>query len=155
MNWKAPHISKIYEALTAIADGRVQMGENMAKVYSSSRGKYYDVAYDPAAGSIGSNDNTAYFTGALSYPMIAYLMNIGHITYDKSVAARLKGILWKDINQRHKNNYDAAIDEVLDELRKNDVETGEITTEIARIYEQVLALNVSRLPSRKRPPKAY
>lgn len=82
-------------------------------------------------------------------------MNIGHITYDKSVAARLKGILWKDINQRHKNNYDAAIDEVLDELRKNDVETGEITTEIARIYEQVLALNVSRLPSRKRPPKAY
>ena len=98
MNWKAPHISKIYEALTAIADGRVQMGENKAKVYSSSRGKYYDVTYDPTTGSISSNDKTAYCTGALSYPMIASFMLAWHISYEDSVAEMMKGIIVKDFN---------------------------------------------------------
>ena len=155
MFWKPPHISKIYEALTAIADGRVEMGEHSAKVYSSSRGKYYDVAYDPTNGAIGSNDNTAYFTGALSYPMIAYFMLAGRISYDKSVAEMLKGILWKDINQRHKNNYDAAIDDVLKSMKKSGVETEKITTEIARIHDEAVSLKIDKLNSKKRPPKAY
>lgn len=155
MNWKPPHISKIYEALTAVADGRVEVGENVAKVYSSSRGKYYELMYDVATDSITSNDNTAYFTGALSYPMIAYFMIEGRIFYDKTIAESLKGIAWKDINQRHKNNYDAAVDEALHELKKSGVETEKIVTEVMRIYDQVLALNIGKLASKKRPPKAY
>lgn len=153
--WKPAHVSKVYEALTAIADGRVEVSENRAKVYSSSRGKHYDVTYDFEHDAIGSNDNTAYFTGALSYPMLAYFMLTGRISYNESVAQLLKGIPWKDINQRHKNDYDAAISEVLNELQKNGVETDKITTEVTRIYETVLQLQIGRLTSKKHPPKAY
>jgi hypothetical protein len=153
--WKPAHISKVYEALTAIADGRVEMGESGAKVYSSSRGKHYDVTYYSATDSIASNDNTAYFTGAMSYPMIAYFMLSGRISYDKSVAEMLKGIPWKDINQRHKNDYDAAIGEVLESMKKSGVKTEKITTETARIYDDIVSLKIRKLNSKKRPPKAY
>lgn len=153
--WKQAHISKVYEALTAIADGRVELADHRAQVFSSSRGKHYDVVYDAATDSIGSNDNTAYFTGAMSYPMLAYFMLTGRISYDESVAQLLKGIPWKDINQRHKNDYDAAISEVLSELQENGVETDKITTEVTRIYEMVLQLRIGRLASKKHPPKAY
>ena len=61
MLWKKPRISKIYEALTAIADGRIELvSENKARCYSSSKGKFYEIEYDPETDSIMSNDNTAY-----------------------------------------------------------------------------------------------
>ena len=42
--WKMPPLIKIYEALGAIADGRVQLeGEEHATVLSSDRSKTYDV----------------------------------------------------------------------------------------------------------------
>ncbi|OHB17298.1 MAG: hypothetical protein A2749_00855 [Parcubacteria group bacterium RIFCSPHIGHO2_01_FULL_45_26] len=76
LQWKLRHISKVYEALGAITDGRVEVIGNTAKVYSSSRNKFYDVAYDasknasrPDSGqAIMSNDNSAYWKGELGYP---------------------------------------------------------------------------------------
>ncbi len=153
--WKPAHVSKVYEALTAIADGRVEVVGNHAKVFSSSRGKHYDVVYDVATDSISSNDNTAYFTGAISYPMIAYFMLTGRISYDASVAKLLKGIAWKDINQRHKNDYDAAIDDVLEHLSGQGINTDPIKTEVMRIYEAISVLKIGKIASAKRPPKAY
>ena len=47
MIWKKPHISKIYEALTVIADNRMKINGNKAKCYLSSSDKFYDVKYDP------------------------------------------------------------------------------------------------------------
>ncbi len=153
--WRPAHISKVFEALTAIADGRVEVSENRAKVYSSSRGKYYDVTYDLKLDAIGSNDNTAYFTGAMSYPMIAYFMLTGRISYDPNVAQLLKGIPWKNINQKHKNDYDAAIDEVMNSYLEKGLDVGAIRTEVARIHAVVSGLQVRKLASAKRPPKAY
>ncbi len=155
MYWKPPHISKVYEALTAIADGRVIVDGNTAKVYSSSRGKYYDVVYDPASDCIGSNDNTAYFTGAMSYPMIAYFMLVGRVAYDVSVAQMLKGIPWKDINQKYKNNYNAAIQQVLAQLSGQGTDTTKITAEVERIYTVVSELRIRKFTTKKRPPRAY
>ncbi len=43
MKWKHPSITKIYEALGAVADDRVLVSGNSAKVYSSSRNKFYNV----------------------------------------------------------------------------------------------------------------
>ncbi|MFZ1075166.1 MAG: hypothetical protein WAN50_02225 [Minisyncoccia bacterium] len=36
MKWKKPPVIKIYEALGAVADGRIEVDGNAAKVYSSS-----------------------------------------------------------------------------------------------------------------------
>jgi len=47
MKWKHPPIIKIYEALGSVADGRVEVSGNTAKVFSSSGNKFYVVSYDP------------------------------------------------------------------------------------------------------------
>lgn len=68
MKWTHPHISKLYEALGTIADGRVEIdpnNRNKAKIYSSSRGKFYEISYDPENHAIMANDNASYWKGSL------------------------------------------------------------------------------------------
>jgi len=154
--WKKPHISKIYEALTAIADNRIQIsGNNKARCYSSSKNKYYEIEFDPKTNSIMSNDNTAFYKNTISYPMIAYLMMINRIAYDKKVLVNLKDIHWKDINQKVKNNYDLAIQTVLNDLKIKGVDVNSIETIVENIYTEVNKLKLSFLGTKKRPPSGY
>ena len=89
-----------------MAIDRVEVLENTAKVYSSTRNKYYDVVYDPNNQAIMANDNGSYWKGYLGYPSIAFLMKIGVLSYDQNIGESLKDIAWKDINQKsnYKNN---------------------------------------------------
>jgi hypothetical protein len=102
--WKLPPKIKIYEALGSVADSRLEVMGNSAKVYSSSRGKYYTVTYDAAQQAIMCNDNGSYWQGYLGYPAIAYLLESGVISYDHDLAKLLGDIHWKDINQGFKND---------------------------------------------------
>ncbi|MDD4027341.1 MAG: hypothetical protein PHO75_04105 [Candidatus Shapirobacteria bacterium] len=155
MIWKKPHISKIYEALTAIADDRFELNGNRAKCYSSSGEKFYDIEYDPINGGIMSNDNTAYFTYSLSYPMIGYLMLINKVPYEKKLLEILKDICWKDINQKFKNDYDKSIKLVLGELKSEDQNVDFIRDEIKKIYDFIYKLQIKTLGKLQRPPKGY
>ena len=156
MVWKKPHISKIYEALTAIADARIELvGENKARCYSSSKGKFYEVEFDPETDSIMANDNTAFYTDAVSYPMIALLMLKGIIIYDPKLLGMLKEIVWKDINQKFKNDYDKAIEFVLAELKSKNIDTVFIQSEIGKIYELACNLQLNYLGEKIKPPVAY
>src|SRR3990167_10799320 len=101
MKWKLPKTIKVYEALGALADGRVEATGDTGKVYSSSRKKFYDVSYDPINQAIMSNDNASYWQGYLGYPAIAYLMKIGQLPFNQKFADGLKGIAWKDINSKN------------------------------------------------------
>jgi hypothetical protein len=94
MKWKLPPRIKIYEALGCIADGRMEVEGNMAKVYSSSRGKFYTVTYDPERQAIMANDNGSYWQGYLGYPSIAFLMHVGAIRFDHAYAEALEGVAW-------------------------------------------------------------
>jgi len=69
--WKQPPIIKVYEALGSIADGRITVEGNTAKIYSSSGNKFYEVTYDPDTSSIMCNDNGSYWAGYLGYPAIS------------------------------------------------------------------------------------
>lgn len=156
MVWKQPHISKIYEALTAIADSRIELdGENKAKCFSSSKGKFYEVEYDSKITSIMSNDNTAYYTDSVSYPMIALLMLKGKITYNEKLLGMLKGIYWKDINQKFKNEYDKAIEFVLADLQTKGVDINFIQSEVDKIYKIACNLSLNYLGEKRKPPVAY
>jgi hypothetical protein len=84
MKWKTPPDTKIYEALGTVADGRVKVEGNTAKVFSSSGNKHYDVEYDPKASAIMANDNGSYWNGYLGYPAIAFLMATNVITRSDS-----------------------------------------------------------------------
>src|SRR3989339_2007322 len=113
MKWKHPPIIKIYEALGAVADGRVEVGGNTAKVFSSSGNKFYDVSYDKEKNAIMANDNGSYWKGYLGYPAIAFLMKTGVLSFDEKTASLLENIAWKDINQKFKNDFDKTLEFIL------------------------------------------
>jgi hypothetical protein len=99
---------------------------NTAKSYSSSRSKFYEITYDPIASEIMSNDNSSYFKGELGYPSIAYLMKVGVLSFDQKLADILKGIQWKDINQKFKNDFSVALDHILSSKTEEERKTLEV-----------------------------
>jgi hypothetical protein len=153
MKWKQPPSIKIYEALGALADGRVQVEGPTAKVWSSTRDKYYDVIYESETNSISANDNGSYWQGYLGYPSVALLAALGVIKYRTDVAAWLQGIPWKEINKRFKNDYSKVEALIREQLRQyEDFNEEALDDQIHLIAEQLSSLELNKLGSRKRPP---
>lgn len=151
--WKAPVREKVYEALGAVADGRVSVYGNTGKVFSSSGNKFYLVEYDPKTRAIMSNDNTAYWKGSVSYPMIAFFLKTGIVDYDASTAEELAGVKWKDLNTRFKGDFSKTVGTVLES--KSPEVREKITREVERIYEILLTKEYFFLGSRVKPPEGY
>ena len=152
--WKIPPKAKIYEALTAMADGRVKLkGDETAEVLSSDGAKTYIVEWSPDFQQITSNDNASYWQGYIGYPIIAVLMTLGRLDFDGRLAQALSGIAWKETNRRFRNDYDKAVESVLLNL---DVESGlrqRVVSEVDKIFNQLETLKLEALPRRRRPPK--
>ncbi|MBR7517949.1 hypothetical protein KC217_19935, partial [Mycobacterium tuberculosis] len=73
--WPLPKIEKVYEALSAVLDGRVELkAERSAAVTSSSRDKAYTVEWSDDDKKIISNDNATYYQGYMGYPIIAVVI---------------------------------------------------------------------------------
>lgn len=155
MKWKTPPVIKIYEALGAIGDGRVEVTGTSAKVWSSSRGKYYDVVYDAEKKAIMANDNGSFWKGYLGYPSIAFLLTVGVVQHDKNFAEALKDIPWKDINQKYKNDFDKTLMEVLQTVRERGGNTDGLHTEVERIAHDLDKLALVQLGTRTKPPEGY
>jgi len=148
--WNQPPIAKVYEALSAVADGRVKIiGDTSAQVMSSSGDKTYTVKWSHDGREITSNDNATRWQGYLGYPIIAVLLLIGRLPYDPAIARWLGGVTWHDLNQQYKRNYDAAVDHVLTELRRRGVDASAVRAEAVRIYEALPKLGLER-PARQR-----
>lgn len=151
--WKHPSKTKMYEALGAVVDNRIEVSGNIGKCYSSSRNKYYDITFDPESNSIMSNDNTSYWTGELGYPAIAFLLKSGMLEYRTNLAELLKGIAWKDINQKFKNDFDDALEHILRDMETEDKKKLDDYTQL--LVTQVKKLNLKKLGKRTTPPKGY
>ncbi len=102
--WKVPPDIKVWEALGAIADGRVHLRENGAEVVSSDGSRKYTVVFQPPD-RIFSNDNGSVYKGYLGYPAIAFLMLKGLLPYDPQLAEKLKGVPWKELNEKFKKYH--------------------------------------------------
>lgn len=152
MKWKLPPKIKIYEALGCIADGRMSIEGNTAKVYSSSGNKFYTVVYDPDKNAIMANDNGSYWRGYLGYPAIAFLMQSGVISFDAVFAEALKGIHWKNVNIKFKNDFDKTVEYVHELLESKGVSLADFLKEVDRIFNQIEKLNLSLLGPKVFPP---
>lgn len=151
--WKNPSVTKIYEALGAVADGRIDVSNNTGICYSSSGNKYYDITFEPDSNSIMSNDNTSYWTGELGYPAVAFLLKIAVLEYREDLANLLKGIAWKDINQKFKNNFEAALEYILKDM---DLSKREELAEYAEsLVGEIKKLKLKKLGTPTIPPKGY
>ena len=153
MKWKIPSITKVYEALGTIADDRIEVVGNTAKSYSSTRNKFYTIAYDPVTNAIMSNDNSSFYKGELGYPSIALLMKLGVLSYDQSCANILKNIPWKDINQKFENNYEKALDFILSS--KTEEERTKLKEFAEKVYKEIKELKISMLSQKTTPPEGY
>jgi hypothetical protein len=152
--WKLPPDVKIYEALGAVADGRIELDDNSARVRSSSGAKFYDVHYDRKSRSIMANDNGSYWQGYIGYPAIAYLLRIGDITYDYDVARNLAGFDWKQINTSNKNDWAKTIAQVRTEMKKRNpaLDLASVDHAVASIRSALSDMHLSKLGPRTKPP---
>jgi len=156
MKWKIPPKIKVHEALGSVADGRVQIiSDNEAKAFSSSGNKFYTVKYDPANNEITCNDNGSFWVGYLGYPAIAFLMQTGVISYDKKIAQAFSGFMWKDINQKFKNDFAKTERLILDEVELKGLNLDVVNNEIENIYNQIVKLDLNKLGKTQKPPKGY
>ncbi|HEX8993655.1 MAG TPA: hypothetical protein VF803_00190 [Candidatus Paceibacterota bacterium] len=153
MKWQHPPTIKIYEALGAVADGRIEIDGNSAKVYSSSGNKFYTVTYDPTSQSIMANDNASFYRGYLGYPSIAFLMVNGELPYSPSVGEKLKDIAWKDLNQKFKNDFDKTLSHILES--KSEEDRREIRYEVAGVEQLLLLKPYNVLGEKVKPPEGY
>jgi hypothetical protein len=149
--WKLPPRAKVFEAFTAIADGRVRIIEpGSAKVASSGGDKTYDVEWSDDGRTFTANDNASYWQGYLGYPIVAVLLARGELHAGEDAVAALAGVPWHELNQQHKRDYEAAVAHVLGELPDGDAATVE--AEADRVLADLTALDLQRAGRGRRPP---
>jgi hypothetical protein len=152
--WDMPPVAKVYEALSAVADGRVRItSDTSAEVVSSERDKAYTVKWSGDGQSITSNDNATRWQGYVGYPIIAVLLQTGRIAYDPALAAALSGVPWHALNKRYKRDYDAAVESVLSEVTERGGEADAIRSEVSRIYAALADLALARPAPKTRGSK--
>lgn len=153
MKWKQPPLIKIYEALGAVADDRIRISGNTAKVCSSSGNKFYTVSYDPALNAIMANDNGSYWKNYLGYPSIAFLLKTGALKFKPELAGLLEDIKWKDINHKLKNDFDKTLNFIESSLSVDQKES--LTVYVQEIDQDIKGLDLIFLGEKITPPEGY
>jgi hypothetical protein len=152
--WKMPPPAKIYEALGALADGRVRLQDDeRATVLSSDGSKTYLVETWPGSREISSNDNASYWQGYLGYPAIAVLIARGLMRPRPEVIAALAGIPWKELNSRFRNDYERTILEAMARAERAGFDRKMIEAEAEAVLD-ALRRQAPRQGPRRRPARA-
>jgi hypothetical protein len=144
--WRIPPRIKVLEAIGSIGDGRIEVlregvgggegggaGVEEAKVVSSKGDREYTVRYNPEANAIDSNDNGSVYRGYLGYPSIAFLMLKNKLSYDMRIAEALRGIAWKELNDKYRSY--AKVEEVVKSVA---YEKGVTAEEIDKFVDTVM-----------------
>ncbi|OGJ15869.1 hypothetical protein A3K73_01750 [Candidatus Pacearchaeota archaeon RBG_13_36_9] len=155
MKWKLPPKIKIYEALGCVGDKRIDVSGNEAKVFSSSKGKFYSVEYNESTNAIMCNDNGSYWQGYLGYPSIAFLMLKGRIKFNQESAEAFKDVKWKDLNTKFKRDYWKTEEFALEKAREKGMDISKLLEDINSIFEQIKKLNMDLLGEKIKPPQGY
>lgn len=152
--WKMPPPAKIYEALGAIADGRIHLEDTAhASVISSSGDKTYTVEADFATHVVSANDNASFWQGYLGYPAIAVLILLGLYDPTPETLSALAHVPWKQLNITYRNDYNRAVEDVLTRAAANGSNCDAIRAEAEAVYEALRAYGPRR-GRRLRPPAA-
>lgn len=139
---KLPPIEKVYEAWSAVADGRVRVrpDERHATVASSNGDKEYTVAWDEDGATYSSNDNATYWQGYAGYPVIAVLMEQDRLPLDRAAADAFAHVDWTALNKRCKRDYAAAVALVMEE---RGLDAARMQAAARTAYDALAALDVA------------
>ena len=155
MQWKISPEIKIYEALGCLADERLRKVDGEVRVYSSSGQKFYTVTFDEKKKAIMTNDNGSYWVGYLGYPAIAYLMSIDELPFNQKYAESLKGIAWKDINTKNKNDFEKTLLEVRWIIKNKGINLKEFDQFVEQVLREIKTKKFKLLGKKKQPPRGY
>jgi hypothetical protein len=151
--WKMPPIAKVYEALGAIGDDRVHIDDaRRAHVTSSDATRTYDVESSVDGAEISSNDNASFWQGYLGYPAIAVMIARGLINADQTAVKALAGVPWKELNTRHRNDYDRTLEAVMQRASANGYDSAAIRAAAEAVLDAVRSIAPHQGP-RRRPPR--
>jgi hypothetical protein len=143
----------VFEAFSAVADGRVRLaGPGSATVTSSGGDRVYDVSWSEDGRTISSNDNASYWQGYLGYPALAVLLERGELRAGEDVVRALAGVPWHDLNAQFRRDYDAAVAHVLSALPDGAPSAEIIERSVDDVLEQFAALDLQRAGRGRRPP---
>lgn len=136
---KLPPIEKVFEAWTAVVDGRVTLRDGFADVASSDGKKGYVVRFD--GNRFSSDDNGTFWRGYAGYPVLAVLMLQGRLPFDKEQAQLWRDVNWKEVNTRFKNNYSKAVEAVAEsrniDLKESYVCAGKVLDALAQLRIEI------------------
>ncbi len=177
--WELPPEFKAYEALGALADGRIELVQQQsvfpdktnneiaqenftnhlhiieARQHSSTKNKFYTIKYSPETSQIMANDNATWFVGYLGYPALTLLLFIDKIKFKKEIVSFFKNIPFKEINQKNKNSFTKTQLEIDKILLERGLDLELLKQEIKQIFQQFAALALKPLGKKVRPPKGF
>ena len=145
---KLPPMEKIYEAYSAIADGRVTFSETEPEAYinSSDGAKRYTVRWEN--GHYAANDSATYWANYPGYPVIAVWMKQGILPLNTETAELFKDVNWNALNKQYKRNYAKSAEAVMNE-RNLDKEA--VTKNAEQVYAVLKTLDFSVGRGKGRP----
>ncbi len=147
--WKLPPRIKVLEAMGAIADRRIVVGNNDAVCKSSMGDRTYHLKYRKKNGRVyvSSDDNGSRFKGYLGYPSIALLMVKGDLPLNKELSELLKGIKWKELNERFKNYYkvEYVVKKIVERRSNGKVTSKDVDNIIEEVIERVKRIRPLKL----------
>jgi hypothetical protein len=150
--WKMPPLIKIYEAIGAVADGRVHLeDENHASVISSETSKSYLV--ESSGREISANYNASYWQGYLGYPAIAVMIARGILRPPPDTLVALRGFPWKELNRRFRNDYELTLREVANRIIEGGGDPAAVDAACAELLEALRSF-APRRGRRRRPPRS-
>ena len=143
--WKMPPKIKVLEALGSIADQRItKIGDGEYKVVSSSGDREYTVRVDLENLRIDSTDNGSVYKGYLGYPSIAVLMLNKVLPFSEKIANALKGIKWKELNEKYKAYWKTEF--VVKKIaEKKGVSAEEIDKFVDDVMKKIKELKIKKL----------
>ncbi|ABU82365.1 hypothetical protein [Ignicoccus hospitalis] len=140
---RLPPKIKVLEALGALADGRVRLGDGRAEVVSSEGDRVYEVCVDLERGLADSTDNGTKFRGYVGYPIIAVLMALGALPFDREVAEALRGVPWRKLNEKYKK-YSKVMEVVLEEAEKKGVSRERVLSLVDEVMKKLKELGLKK-----------
>ena len=133
------------EALGAIGDNRIKIiSDTKAEVTSSEGDKIYKVYFYKDKMAANSTDNGTRFRKYVGYPIIAFLMLKGIISFNKEYAEALSGIDWKKINEKFKD-YSKTIEYVYNIVKEKGINPNELDSFSDKILKEINDLKL-KLP---------
>lgn len=147
---KFPPVEKIYEAYSAIVDGRVRLFEDYALVQSSDKKKEYTVTWKDS--TYAANDNATYWQGYSGYPILAVLMLQGKLPLDKVTASRFAGVNWTALNRAAKGDYAKAADTLFKNRAFTPVEEAQARKAAEEAHLALQNAGITAKRGRKRTP---